>query len=202
MIEINLLPPQYRAVERTPLPVFVGLIAAILLVGLAVGLFARVFREASQLRETVEELDRQLAVERERAKEFDDLMRRIAEADKRVKTVFAIAESKMPWSIKLEQFVELMPKNIWIDRMDLERRPDGTGEMRMQVNARGTALKSTTEFEQLLRSSTNFFYHFDAVISREVVKKNAPAGYLEPQYLSFQMVMPLRRTEIGKVAGR
>ena len=32
MIEINLLPPQYRSVERTPLPVFVGLILGVVLI--------------------------------------------------------------------------------------------------------------------------------------------------------------------------
>lgn len=197
MIEINLLPPQYRAVERTPLPVFLGLLAGIALIGGAVVLMLMTVRESQQLKETKESAQVRLDAAITASQEFDALQKKINGAQGRIDTVLNIGESRMPWSIKLEQFVQIMPQDVWIDGLDFARRPDGSGDMRFKVNARGTALKTVTEFKHTLRSSTNFYYHFDRINVREVIVKKSPPGYADPEYLSFEMVLPLRQVEVG-----
>ncbi|MHC4393021.1 MAG: hypothetical protein ACYS22_17145 [Planctomycetota bacterium] len=200
MIEINLLPPQYRSVERTPLPVFVGLILGVLLIA---GAGVMIFRAGDRTRElrNQRELQESLLVKAiDDEKRFDDLVRSIQDDKGRINTVLAIAESKIPWALKLEQLVETIPsQTVWIDSLTAEASPDGSGQITFATNARGVSLEKATQFKQKLRQNTNFFLHFESIDPLKAKTVASGAEYIEPEYLSFQTTLRLRREERGRV---
>ena len=106
MIEINLLPPQYRSVERTPLPVFVGLILGVVLIAGAVFVMVRTAGVTQDLKNQKQEQEGLLAKAQQEEQDFDKLVKSIEDAKGRINTVLSIAESKIPWALKLEQLVE------------------------------------------------------------------------------------------------
>lgn len=197
MIEINLLPPQYRSVERTPMPVFLGLIGGLAMIGVALGFLGVMIRAAQR----AEEEKIQLTQERDRKKveaaAVDQLQRDIQEAQGRVDTVLGIAESKIYWGMKLDQLVRIIPPTVWIDSLNMQQRPNG-GELKLACNARGVGLNRFTEFTQALRSDTNFFYHFDAILASTInVVPTDQKTFIDAEYLQFPMTLPLGQVELG-----
>ncbi|MFC1706379.1 PilN domain-containing protein [Planctomycetota bacterium] len=192
MIEINLLPPQYRAVERTPLPVFLGLILAICLIAGAVVFMVVKVKKTQVLKTDLAQVKLELEAAKKAEKEYDKLIAKITEAEKRIKTVLGIAKSKIPWALKIEQLLEIMPRSVWIENLSLVSDGKGGGTMSFGANARGTSLQRITEFKQILRSDTNFFYHFERILTPMV--QTIPPGdeFAEPLILSFQVTLPLR----------
>jgi Tfp pilus assembly protein PilN len=192
MIEINLLPPQYRAVERTPLPIFLSIIGGLLLTGGALtGLFL-----ASKAAQSAKELQENLVAERDTKKAqaavVDQLEQEIKEAQGRVDTLLNIAESKIYWAMKLDQFVKILPPSVWLDSIVINSK-GGTGEMKLVANARGTGFNRLAELKQALRNDTNFFYHFASVNAPTINIVAASSKYAEPEYLNFPTVtLPLK----------
>jgi Tfp pilus assembly protein PilN len=196
MIEINLLPPQYRAVERTPLPVFLSLIAGIALIGGAfVGLMIMV-RSVTERRTARDELKVKVEKEQKEADSVDQLGREIQDAKKRVDTVLVIADSKIFWGIILWQLTKIIPDNVWLDQLAVTMRDDGSGELRMQCNARA-GYDRYTDFKNRLRSDTNFFYHFDSIDAPRVDVMKADQQHYFAEYTNFVLTLPLRKVEVG-----
>lgn len=190
MIEINLLPPQYRTVERTPLPVFLGLIAAILVIAGAGGYLWKLQIDGRKLQEKKDQLT---SIRDTKQKEVDEIKRiekEIQESQGRIDTVLNIAESKVYWAQKLDQLTHVLPSYAWIESLSY----DG-GSLKLTCKARGTSWQRYTELRQKLRNDTNFMYHFDPIplVPISIV----PPGpiYLEPAVLSFNMTLPMRAVE-------
>ena len=195
MIEINLLPPQYRTVERTPLPVFLSLIAGIVLIGLSFVLLMVMVRQTQVVEERRGKLVQDHEQKRKEAEAVDQLEKDILDARGRIDTILGIAESKIPWAVKLNQLARICPPYIWIDTLAMAQKPDGSGELRLQCNASGTNLERFTSFRRALRNDTNFFYHFDDVITPAIDPRSPGKEYLVPTILSFTMTLPFRQVE-------
>lgn len=199
MIEINLLPPQYRAVEKTPRPVFFGLIAGIAVVGAALVFLVLGIQTTLSLRGLRDNLKSQNAALVDKERKFDEQKGKIDESRQRIDTVLKIVESKVPWSIKLERLVKILPRDYWVERIEVERRADGSGGMKLLVNARGTAEKQVSDLKKTLRSDMNFIDRFASVDSSRVDVRTASAEYARRDYLSFELVLPL---EVAAAARR
>ncbi|GIW72883.1 MAG: hypothetical protein KatS3mg102_2425 [Planctomycetota bacterium] len=202
MIEINLLPPQYRTVERTPRPVFFSLLAAIVLIGGVFSLLVVQVGEAARLQERKDELELIRTARREEAQKVDQLNQRIREGRARVDTMLKVAEARLPWSLKLHELARLMPDFVWLDSLSLRRGDKGEGELQLACNARGTNMQRFTEFRQLLRSHTNFFHHFATVSAPRIDVRRTGEEFVEPKMLSFNVTLPLRPFEQPKPAGQ
>jgi Tfp pilus assembly protein PilN len=196
MIEINLLPPQYRSVERTPLPVFLSLIGGLVLIGAAFFGLLIMVKSAQRADEERGQLEALRDKKKKEAEAVDQLQRDIQEAEGRVNTVLGIAESKIYWAIKLEQLMRVLPDYVWFDSLSIASRPTG-GELRLACNARGTGLERFTSFKQALRTDTNFFYHFDGIEAPVINVVKAGKDYFDQEYLQFQMSLPVRQVELG-----
>ncbi len=194
MIEINLLPPQYRAVDRTPPAVFLSLIGGIVLLGGAIIMLGVMMKKVTTVGEVLEEKKR-VAAEKERA--ANDVRRLegdIQDAQGRVDAVIRISLSKIPWFIKLDQLSRLIPQgDIWIDKLEVVEGKKGVAaELKLTCNARGTSLEKVTSFKETLRTDTNFFYHFADVVVPEVNPRMVDKKYAEPVVLTFNMRLPLK----------
>jgi Tfp pilus assembly protein PilN len=196
MIEINLLPPQYRTVERTPLPIFLGLIGGIVLVAVT-GLYLVALTTKTQTLQN-EQL-RLVAIREAKAKEVEDIRkieRELQESQGRIDTVLGIAESKLYWAHKMEQLARLLPRQVWLDSLNF----DGS-RLSLACKARGTSLQRYTAFRQDIRNNTNFVYHFDNMPLTNIDVVNPGAAYLEPAVLSFQLPLTLRNVEQAGATG-
>ena len=175
MIEINLLPPEYRIQERTPLGLFVTIVVGICVVG-GVGMYNLNLRNELQ---TKQARNRDLTIDRDKKKiekeKVDKLKAEIAIAEKRQNTIIDISESKIVWSQKLIQFGKIMYEypDFWIDRLSLAKGGGpGGGQLTLNFYAIGNDLRKVAAFRERLLQDTNFFYHFDRI--------NAPRTFVPP----------------------
>jgi Tfp pilus assembly protein PilN len=195
MIEINLLPPQYRAVERTPLPIFLTLVGGLLLVAGSLVALAWATRDARKAEELKGNLTAERNEKKKQAQVVDQLEEEIKEAQGRVDTLLNIAESKIYWAQKLEQLVRSLPASVWIDSLSISQKQPGVGEVKLVCNARGTGFNKLAELKQSLRGDTNFFYHFSGIEAPTIeVLATDQKVYAEPEYLRFPSVTLLLRT--------
>src|SRR5687767_986405 len=123
MIEINLLPQEYRPRDSTNVPLLLTILGGIVVV---CGLFFTWMKLQSEVRE-LENGNRELAkkvadLERE-AKNIDKLNEEIARQKSRQETIIEISQSKVMWSQKLEQFSDIMRgyRNFWITSLTLSK---------------------------------------------------------------------------------
>jgi len=190
MIEINLLPPQYRTVERTPLPVFLGVIGGIvILAGLGMW-YAALLNTKTNLTTTRDARRSTKAAKAQEVEEIKKLEKEIADSQGRIDTVLGIAESKVYWGAKLDQLMKIMPNYAWIESLNF----DG-GKVVLACKARGTSLQRYTELRQRFRNDTNFMYNFDPIPLTAIDVVNPGPPYLERAVLSFSVTLPIRQVE-------
>lgn len=109
MIKVNLLPAEYRKVERTPILRFVTIVCGVVLSASAIGAF--LFVHFGQLvtvvseREKLEETYHTKKVEADKSKE---LLREADEYKKRRKTIEQIGESRLVWSRKADELCDII----------------------------------------------------------------------------------------------
>jgi hypothetical protein len=122
MIRVNLLPEEYRRVERTPPSLFLLIVVgvAVICLGLyyCVGRFMDTTRLLSDLNEKKAEKER-WGVEAERARKLDA---DIANYEKRLDTIKGIRASRIYWSKKLYLLAKDTPLGIWFASAKMEQR--------------------------------------------------------------------------------
>lgn len=163
MIEINLLPPEYRVQERTPLGLFLTIVIGISVVG-AIGVYEIGLRkELANKQQRNAELTAEAERTRIEKEKVEAIEREIKIAEKRQNTIIAISQSKIVWSQKLIQFGRIMAEypDFWIDRLNLAKGGTGTGTLTLNFFAVGSDLRKVAAFRERITSDTNFWYHFD-----------------------------------------
>ena len=127
MIQINLLPPEYRPRTGTPVARFVAIVVGIVMVLSAGGVYAYThFIELSKVRElkhSREEEVRSTEMQRDRSLRLQD---EIDTYDQRRRAIQTINRSRTLWSRKLDQFFEIATANdsddssaLWLDNIEV-----------------------------------------------------------------------------------
>jgi len=138
MIKVNLLPPEYRKVERTPVLRFVTIVCGVILSASAIGAFlyvhfAMLVTVVSE-REQLEETYTGKKVEAEKSKALE---REKQEYQKRRNTIEQIARNRILWSRKLDELCDIIHNKgdtrrhlVWLDeiRTSAARRGRGRGK--------------------------------------------------------------------------
>lgn len=158
MIEINLLPPEYRVQERTPLGLFLTIVAGICVVGGLCLWGIQVNKELNSGREEKERLLKEKEKWEARKKEAEDLKAQIDTAKKRQGTIIEISQSKMMWSQKLCQLGRILTEypQFWIDQISVDR----TRGINTNFFAVSDDLNKIAEFREAVQSDSTFWYHF------------------------------------------
>ncbi|GAI90425.1 unnamed protein product, partial [marine sediment metagenome] len=121
MIEVNLLPQELRRVEHTPLPRFLVIIAGTALVGVILAFGAIMnLRKLPDLRGREMALVTEIASAARSVREHDLLLGQLEEVKQRKRAIAEIWRARIIWSRKLEQFSEMIPKFIGIEKLTLE----------------------------------------------------------------------------------
>lgn len=198
MIEINLLPQEYRVQEKTPLGLFLAVIVGICVNG---AIFTYQLSLKNELTKQ-QQKNTLLKQEKERTDEevakVRKLEQEIAVAKRRQETIIEISQSKIVWSQKLIQFGRIMQDypNFWIDRLNLARA--GTaGQLTLNFYSTGNDLRTVAAFRERLQSDTNFWYHFDKFNSPRVTLTPAGAGLLSKYgytgpLMTFDVQIPVK----------
>lgn len=199
MIEINLLPQEYRVQERTPLGLFLTIVVGICTVG-AIGVVEiNLKKELANKELQRTELQREKAETDKKKEEVMKLEKEIEIAKKRQETIIEISQSKIIWSQKLIQFGKIMAEypDFWIDKLNLQRGGD-KGKLSLNFYALGNDLRKAAAFRERVISDTNFWYHFDKFDAPSIrVNQGGPSsplakyGYTGPS-MYFDVSFPVR----------
>ena len=127
MIQINLLPPEYRPRTGTPVARFVAIVVGVVLVACASG--AWFYTHFIQLTNVLELRDvrAEEAASKDRQKEHSlSLQREIDVYEKRRSAIQAINRSRTLWSRKLDQFYDIITGQddegsfkVWLDTLEV-----------------------------------------------------------------------------------
>ena len=214
MIEVNLLPPEYRRVERTPLPRLVvlvvgtGMVVASLFYLVLIG-WVKMGQEKSRERDLNETKARQAAPLAERSQ----LEAEIGAIESRKNTISNIWQTRMIWSRKLDQLCDIVPRFIGFTRLEFLGPQASRGRLPEATETGGTltvdCLSATSEEKRLAdflrvlqgqlapeppatqETAIDFFKDFLRV-DDSGWKKNEYKEYAEKEALEFRLELPLK----------
>jgi len=205
MIEINLLPQEYRVQERTPLGLFLTVVIGICAVGAAGVYDIRLNKDLTNAQEQNAKLKDEQQKSAARKAEVQKLEKEIEIKKKRQETIIEISQSKIIWSQKLVQFGRIMAEypNFWIDRLALQKGGgNDKGKLTLNFYALGNNLRDVAAFRKRVLEDTNFWYHFDKFDAPRVTTPQATSGAKGGGILSkygydgpimyFDVTIPLR----------
>ncbi len=127
MIQINLLPPEYRPRTGTPVARFVAIVVGVVLVASATGvLFYTHFIELANTQE-LRDVRAEEATSKERQRDYSmALQREIDVYEKRRNAIQTINRSRTLWSRKLDQFFDIVTSQtnqdayqVWLDTLEV-----------------------------------------------------------------------------------
>lgn len=169
MIRVNLLPPEYRTVERTPVARLVALLLGVLCVGGSAGYWIyfqmgpRQFWEKQRGDLQIEADNLKIRADRSRA-----LQAEYNEYRKRRDEIEAIGKSRILWSKKLDQLADIVDNGgsdadhqAWFKSLAVTA-PRGTDGGTISLNGMngGAGLDRLSNFNKALRETAEFFDDF------------------------------------------
>jgi cell division protein FtsB len=127
MIQINLLPPEYRPRTGTPVGRFVAIVVGVVLVASASGAYAYThFIELSKVRELKSVKEEEVRAKEAQRDRSLALQHEIDLYEKRRKAIQTINRSRTLWSRKLDQFFDIVASQgtndnfeVWLDEIEV-----------------------------------------------------------------------------------
>ena len=198
MIQINLLPPEYRQPSGANMPL---VLAAVLGVTIVLGMIFWWFtlsQEVTQLEGTLQTKQGEEQKLQAQKKEVQAIEKEIADLTARQDTIIDISQSKVMWSLKLEQLSDLMSKykDVWVDSIRL--LPGANPQLTMGCSALDYDLQRLASFRRALKEDPNFAYHFDGLKSDRATRRELEGYVNATEKASFQIRLPLTSTRIAK----
>jgi Tfp pilus assembly protein PilN len=171
MIKVNLLPPEYRKVERTPVLRFVTILCGVVLSASAIGAFlyvhfgtlVNVVSEKDKLQETYKVLAR----DEDRSR---DLAKEAAEYKKRRQTIEEIGKNRILWSQKLDELCDIIQNKgdtkrhlVWLNQIHTISPGKGSaGGLDIRGLSGGSELHKLSDFHLDIKKS-EFFQDFQSI---------------------------------------
>lgn len=127
MIQINLLPPEYRAKTGTPIARFVAIVSGVVVLACASGAYAYThFIELAKVRELRQTREEEALGQERRKKHSLDLQAEIDLYEKRRSAIQTVNRSRTLWSRKLDQFFDIVTNQgtdetykVWIENLEV-----------------------------------------------------------------------------------
>lgn len=193
MIEVNLLPAEYRPRETTNVPFMATLVVGFLVIG---GLFLywmKAETELTELKRKNEDLTRKQEELKREADKVDKLKEEIERQKSRQQTIIEISQSKVMWSMKLEQLSGLMfeYKNFWVQSLGLTKTGGRASVLTMRCSAANSTLNDIARFRDSLQNDPNFWYHFARLDSFSYTRMALTGFRNATEKYDFEIKLPL-----------
>ncbi len=166
MIQINLLPPEMRKVDRTSLKRLLSMVAAVALVsGSIIGVAVYLKGYYSEVSKN-QFLNGEVTRLEPQAKEYDVLNAELGSIQTRIATIDEIRSTRLRWGQKLDQLYAILPDYVWFDKVTLK-----------QVRGTAAASKSTLVLDCYLAGADEKRYaEFRRVLTGDVVADTPYSG--------------------------
>jgi Tfp pilus assembly protein PilN len=193
MIEINLLPGEYRPREKTNVPLMVTVAVGMLVVGFIIMWGIGLNRELGALTTEHSDLQKAKTSLEDDVKKVKALKSKIARQKARQDTIIQISQSKVMWSLKLQQLAQIMEKfpNFWVKNMTLTKSRSNA-DLKLQLSATGSNLREVARFRDALKGDPNFAYHFGELEGYQVNIINLPPSLNFSEKMDLALTLPLK----------
>lgn len=197
MIKVNLLPPEYRVKERTPLPMLLGIFGGVALSSLSVFGFLYIhigwLQVVNGILKTKED-NRNTAMKQ--ARKYDELDRELKQLEVLNKAVEQLKEKRFPWTKAIDDLAWMVERakksksdvHGWYESLDFSieemqgRRAGGAqgpqATMDFDLLVAGRQMSHMGHFRDVLKKEGDF-------ISKNILK-TSPINIDEKQYRDYQ----------------
>jgi hypothetical protein len=175
MIKVNLLPLEYRKVERTPVLRFVTILCGVVLSASAIGAFLYVhFGTLVEVVSESEKLEEALTTKQVLANRSKSLDTEFKEYRKRRDTIEGIGESRKLWSKKIDELCDLIHNKgdrerhlVWLQSIrTLNSTKDSGGGIYIKGLSGGSEIHRLSDFHLDIKNS-EFFTDFMGIDNPE-----------------------------------
>jgi len=168
MIRINLLPPEYRVVEKTPIGLFAAFLVLVTIACLAGVMYAYLFIELKAQEGRLEKVKGERERLRNEVAQIEELRQKLTEYSRRQHVIMDIRSGRIYWSRKLDLLAQMTPKNIWFSSLKMEQKPpvassggrkDG-GFLSISCNQKGRSWEEYTNYRVTIQRNRIFYSDF------------------------------------------
>ena len=203
MIRVNLLPPEYRKADGTPIARFVALTLGVFMTATAMSVWGYVhFGMLAEVRDRRAQMEEEVVGLQALAERSQALLAEYKEYQSRRKTIEEIDTNRILWSKKLDQWADLIHNKgdtkrhlVWLsDIRSGKGRMGGSGGV-LQVSgwSGGNELESLADFNEDVRNSgEEFFDDFMSIDPPRGDRVSFSDGRLPTLAWRFSMAMDLK----------
>lgn len=207
MIKVNLLPPDYRKKDRTPLGRFIVIIIGVILVTSSLGFFLYV--RWGLLNEAFSEKERILSVLRgleAKGRYSDQLKLEKQEYNRRSETIQTIGNSRILWTKKLDQLADIVYCNgdtekrmVWLDDLKVQQdrmqgKKGSHGTLMMKGYTAPGVLEKLSDFHADITNS-DFFGDFFEISKPAGTLKKFKDNYEPKEAFEFNFTLKIKPPE-------
>lgn len=178
MIEINLLPPEYRHVERAPLAAVIGTITGLALIGCLAFYLVLLKSQTATAQALLLQKQDELRDAELRAKEVERAEQEKRDAEQRLNNIKTLARQRVPWGLKLAQLQGILHQaspDFWVTRITLQPF-EGTQKLAAELELRGSDEAVYTRALEFFHTEHNFIHHFTNSRTFRINKVKQPEG--------------------------
>lgn len=203
MIRINLLPEEYRAMDRLPLGTFAAILGGVSLACVTAGTYLYLqFGVLAEVRSQREEMEQELAASEAKLKHHAALLAEKTEYEKREAKIKEIGASRILWSRKIDQFADIVNYGedsgrytIWFENLTVEQVPDpkaGTGGKFKSKGLSGSANYANVANFFTDLEKTDFFRDFQTINNPDGKLQERSKDLLPAQVWEFSLSLGLK----------
>jgi len=168
MIKINLLPPEYRVVEKTPIGLFAVFLVLVIIACLAGVVYAYLYIDLKAREGRLTKVRGERDRLRKEVARIDELRQKLTEYSRRQHVIMDIRSGRIYWSRKLDLLAQMTPKNIWFSSLKMEQKPpvessagrqDG-GFFTISCNQKGRSWDEYTNYRVTIQRNRIFYSDF------------------------------------------
>ncbi len=173
MISVNLLPPEYRKLEATPLARFIAIVVGAILVASELGVYAYVhYSELRSIREVRGATDAEYQNKKAQGDASLALQKEILAYEARRTAIQQVASRRILWSRKLDEFLDIIHNEgdrheyfVWLEKLQVspprdrgrrKRGPTSGGTFQFQGFSGTTEFSKVTNLRNAVRKDTFF----------------------------------------------
>jgi hypothetical protein len=172
MIRVNLLPPEYRKVEGTPVARLAATILGVLAVACSAGAWGYVhMAKLEKARDEREQMEFDLKTVTAQAERSQALLREFKEYQRRRETIEKIGAQRVLWSRKLDELADLIHNKgdvkrhlVWLNSIRTQNGRFPTSPVQLVIHGwSGGESKKLADFNDDIKKSEDFFPDFYSV---------------------------------------